>query len=183
MLIAKIKILKDGAKLGRSDKSKNISIAGLLSAVAVLLGYVEYLIPVVPPIAGIKLGLGNITVLLALRLLHSNKTAFFIMLIKCTVCAALFSGMGSLPYSLAGGVLSVVVMSALCRVNDLSSAGISSAGGVAHMVAQTAVAALVTSTVGVITLLPILMAVGTFTGLINGIIVNLVQNLRFDIDN
>lgn len=165
----------------RPDKSKNIAIAGLLSTVAILLGYVEYLIPVVPTVTGIKLGLGNIAVLLALRILRSNKIAFGIMLTKVTVCAVLFSGVSSLPYSLAGGMLSLTVMAVLCQVAGLSSAGVSAAGGAAHMVAQIAVAAFVTSTAGVITLLPLLMTVGTLTGLLNGIIVNMILNLELGI--
>ena len=66
----------------------------MLAALAILLGYVEYLIPVVPPIAGIKLGLGNFAVLAALVLLDSNGLAAGIMLTKVTMTAMLFSGIG-----------------------------------------------------------------------------------------
>ena len=163
------------------SKSKNAAVAGLLSTVAILMGYVEYLIPVVPPISGIKLGLGNIAVLLALRILPSDKTAFSIMMTKVIMCSMLFSGMSALPYSLAGGVLSFAVMALLCSKFGLSSAGVSAAGGAAHMAAQVAVAALVTSTASVITLLPPLIAVGTLTGLLNGIIVNMAQILEYGI--
>ena len=63
----------------------------------------------------------------------------------------------------------------LRRMNSLSAAGISSAGGAAHMAAQVAVAAFVTSSPEVLMLLPLLTAVGTVTGFLNGMIVNLAS--------
>lgn len=159
------------------NQSKYVAIPGLLAAAAVLLGYVEFLIPVVPPISGIKLGLGNIAVLLALRMLPSSRIALGVMLAKVTVCALLFSGIGGLPYSLAGGVAGWAVMALLCQCRQLSSAGISAAGGAVHMAAQVTVAVLLTSTAEVFSLLPLLMAIGTATGFLNGIIVNLMQHV------
>ncbi len=169
--------------------SKKVTVAALLAGLAVLLGYVEYLIPVVPPIAGIKLGLGNIAVLMALRLCGSETTAAGVMLTKILISSALFSGMGGLPYSLAGGATSFFIMAVLCRrypvtvgvsktgkeASRLSAAGVSAAGGAVHMISQTVVAAWMTATWGVLSLLPILLAVGTLTGLINGVIVNMME--------
>lgn len=155
--------------------AKSITLPALLSALAILLGYVEHLIPVVPPIACIKLGLGNIAVLLCLYGLDATRTAWGVSLTKIIVCAALFGGMGSLPYSLAGGVTSLCVMCLLRRENgSLSAAGISAAGGAFHMAAQVIVAAMLTATPEVLTLLPLLMAVGTVTGLGNGALVNIL---------
>lgn len=157
------------------NKSKELTLSALLASTAILLGYVEFLIPIVPPIAGIKLGLGNIAVLLAVRIFESRGVAVGIMLIKTIVCAILFAGAGGLPYSLAGGVVSVTVMLLLCRCKRISAAGISAAGGASHIAAQVVVAVLMTSVVSVMSLLPILLSVGTITGFINGIIVNLIE--------
>lgn len=140
-----------------------------------MLGYVEFLIPVVPPIAGIKLGLGNIAVLAALIMLQSDTLAAGIMLTKVTLSALLFSGVGGFVYSLAGGVFSLIVMASACRCKKLSAAGISCAGGAAHMAAQAVVAACITSTPMVLLLIPILTAVGTATGFLNGIVLNLAS--------
>lgn len=145
----------------------------MLAALAILLGYVEYLIPVVPPIAGIKLGLGNFAVLSALILLKSDGMAAGIMLTKVIMTAILFSGVGGFAYSIAGGTASLLIMMLACRCKSLSAAGISCAGGAVHMAAQVAVASVVTDTPEVLMLLPLLMAVGTVTGLLNGILVNL----------
>lgn len=157
------------------DKSKNVAMSALLATFAVLLGYVEFLIPVVPPVAGVKLGLGNIAVLLAMRMIKMKKTAVGIMLTKVIMCAVLFSGIGGLPYSLAGGVVSLAAMTPLCSIDELSSVGISAVGGAMHMAAQLVVASIVTSTLSVMSLLPLLLAVGTVTGMLNGIIVNLIE--------
>lgn len=156
-------------------KTRELTLSALLAAAAILLGYIESLIPIVPPIAGIKLGLGNIAVLLAMRIFKSSGVSVGIMLSKTIVCAVLFAGVGGLPYSLAGGIASVAVMLPLCRCKRISAAGVSAAGGAAHIAAQTVVAVLMTSTASVISLLPMLMAVGTVTGFINGIIVNLLE--------
>ena len=156
-------------------RTKKTTAAALLAALAILLGYVEYLIPVVPPIAGIKLGLGNIAVLAAMVLLKSDSLAAGIMLTKVTMTAMLFSGVGGFAYSLAGGAASLLVMMAVRRCRILSAAGVSCAGGAAHMAAQVAVAALVTSTPEVLLLLPWLMAAGTAAGFLNGMIVNLAS--------
>ena len=158
------------------NRSKLLAISALLATAAILLGYVESLIPVLPQMPGIKLGLGNIAVVLALRLPGSYRAAWGVMLTKVLVCAALFTGPGALPYSLAGGVASLIVMSLLCRAKHLSCIGDSAAGGAAHMAAQTMVAALLTSTVEVLLLLPVLTAVGVLTGTANGAIANMTLN-------
>ena len=133
----------------------------------------EYLIPVVPPIAGIKLGLGNIAVLTALILLGSDSLAAGIMVTKVTLTGLLFSGIGGFAYSVAGGIASLAVMCLLRRCGRFSAAGISCAGGAAHMAAQVAVACIITGTPEVMILTPLLTAVGTVTGFLNGIVVNL----------
>ena len=156
-----------------ADKSKKLAAASLLASLAILLGYVEYLIPVVPPIAGIKLGLGNIAVLAALVLLRSDSTAAGIMVTKVSLTSLLFSGIGGFAYSFTGGVCSLLVMMLAVRCKKLSAAGVSCAGGAAHMAAQVTVAACITSTPEVLLLAPALISVGTVTGLLNGIIVNL----------
>ncbi len=157
------------------SRTNKLTAAALLAALAILLGYVEYLVPVITPVAGIKLGLGNIAVLAALVLLNSDTMAAFIMITKVVMTAMLFSGIGGFAYSIAGGVVSLLVMITARRCRHLSAAGISCAGGAAHMAAQIAVASFITSTPEVFLLFPLLIAVGTATGFLNGAIVNLAS--------
>lgn len=155
-----------------SSHSDTAALAALLAASALLLGYVESLIPVVPPVAGIKLGLGNLALLLSLRILDAPRITWGIMLTKVLLCGLLFAGVGTLPYALAGGTASVVVMRLLSRSTRLSCLGVSTAGSIAHMAAQTVVAALLTSTAEVMLLLPVLCFIGILTGTANGLIAN-----------
>lgn len=157
-------------------KSFRVALMALMAATAVLLGYIEHLIPVVPPIAGIKLGLSNIAVLLTLQITDSPRAALSVNLTRVLLCAALFAGMGTLPYSMAGGLTAWAVMCLLRHDTDFSAAGLSAAGGAAHMAAQVAVATAVTSTAQIGFLLPPLMAVGTLTGLLNGMLVNWIKH-------
>ncbi len=157
------------------NKSKLVAVSAILSTAAILLGYIEFMLPIVPPIAGIKLGLGNIVVLLAIKLFANKTVPFCIMLSKVIVCAMLFAGFGGLPYSLAGGILSFFAMLLLQKYDGISAAGISAVGGAIHMAAQLVVAVFMTSTVSILNLLPVLISVGTVTGFINGIIVNLIE--------
>jgi heptaprenyl diphosphate synthase len=90
-------------------KTKNLTQLALLGAIAIVFGYIESLFPIPLPIPGIKLGLGNIAVLVAIYIFN-NKSAWFIMLIKVIVTSLLFATPLTLIYSLAGGILSLVIM-------------------------------------------------------------------------
>ena len=157
------------------NKTKITATAALLAALALLLGYVEHLVPIVPPLAGIKLGLANIAVLLALRITDSPKLAFGITMTKVMLGTLLFAGMGTLPYSLSGAVASFVVMARLNRHKTFSAVGISAAGGTVHMAAQVMVAVLMTATAEVAMLLSLLCTVGVLTGIGNGLMVNVIE--------
>lgn len=104
----------------------------MLTALALVLGYVEYLIPVAPAIPGIKLGLGN-TVLLYAVYMGSPLEATMLMLAKVFLSSLLFGGgFSAMIYSLAGGVLSLIAMLTLCRVPKVGVLAVSAAGAVCH---------------------------------------------------
>ena len=52
---------------------------GLFSAVAIILGYVESLVPVFAGIPGIKLGLANLGVLLFEEIIHLGRLPWFLL--------------------------------------------------------------------------------------------------------
>ena len=110
---------------------------------------------------------GNIVLLFALyRLGYAN--AFFIMLIKVAVSSLLFSGFSVFFYSLSGGILSLLVMSAF-KNRYFSLVGISILGGIFHNIGQLAVAVLA---LGPATLyyFPVLLISGAVTGFVTGIV-------------
>ena len=73
------------------EKAKQISLCGVLTALALALSYTERFIPLqaVIPLPGLKLGLANIITLLALYLLRTRYVTM-ILLARC-VLGAIFA--------------------------------------------------------------------------------------------
>ena len=149
-------------------KAKNVALYGLMIALSFTLSYLEHLLPLPVGIPGVKLGLANLVVVTALYIMPAKK-AFPIALVRILLAGLTFGNAFSLLYSLAGGLLSFFVMLALKRTK-LSVAGVSVAGGVSHNLAQLAVAAFAMGTGRLLYYLPVLLAAGLGTGLLNGLI-------------
>ena len=152
--------------------TKKISNIAILSALAIIFGYIESLFPA-SPIPGIKLGISNIVILFAVYKI-SFSSAFFIMLIKVLVTSLLFSGLNVLFYSLAGGVLSIFIMYASKKL--LSVVGVSMAGGVFHNIGQLFAASVLMKTSAVFVYSPYLLISGVVVGFITGNVCNIVLN-------
>lgn len=146
------------------DNQKLTKIA-LLCAVAIVLGYIESLLPPLF-LPGIKLGISNIVLLFALYRLGIG-TSFFIMLIKVAVSSLLFSGMNVFFYSLSGGICSILIMG-LFRNRYFSVSGVSVLGGVFHNLGQLMVAAIVLGK-NALYYFPILLISGAVMGFVTGL--------------
>ncbi len=158
-------------------KTKKITYIALLSAIALIFGYIESLFPVFIAVPGIKLGLSNIVILFALYRLD-KPSAFFIMLIKVSVSSLLFSGLNVFFYSLCGGILSLFAMIAFKYIN-LSTVGISMTGGIFHNIGQLLAASLMLKTLSVFYYLPVLLISGLIVGFITGAVCKLIlRNLN-----
>ena len=145
----------------------------LLSALALIVSYIEFLLPLNVGLPGIKLGLANIVVVLALYYL-GPQYALLINLIRIALSALLFGSLFSGLYALAGGLVSLAVMVLLKKTGLFSITAVSMAGGAFHNLAQLIVAALVASTSDVFLYLPVLFIAGIATGIFNGIVCTLV---------
>ncbi|MBQ3389863.1 MAG: Gx transporter family protein [Firmicutes bacterium] len=158
--------------------TKRIARYGLLIALALILSYVESLLPVFVAVPGVKMGLPNIVIMFALYSL-GVKDAAIISLIRVVLAGALFGSVFSMLYSAAGAVLSLAVMAVLLKTKRFSPVGVSVAGGVAHNAGQIIVAILVTETAQLIYYLPVLcisgIAAGVLIGVVSGIIINRLQ--------
>ncbi|NCB50387.1 MAG: hypothetical protein EOM54_00705 [Clostridia bacterium] len=150
-------------------KTKVIARFGILTALALVLGYAEQWIPIAPGIPGIKLGLGN-TVLLYAVYMASPAEAVMLMVCKVVLSGFMFAGFSAMLYSLAGGVLSLIVMLILCRIPKVGVIGVSASGAVAHNIGQLAVASLMLGVGTVWAYLPALMLSGVIMGPITGYI-------------
>ena len=83
---------------------------GLLLAFALILGYVETLIPFPFGVPGMKLGLPNLAVLLVLYLFGARE-ALLVNICRVCLSAFMFGSLSSLLYSLAGAFFSFSVNS------------------------------------------------------------------------
>ena len=113
---------------------KKTAFLGLCTALALILAYVEVLLPpLLSAVPGIKMGLPNIIIIFLLYR-HGPVPAAAVSLTRVLLVALLFGNAMSLAYSLAGAILSLGVMALLRRLDFLSAVGVSVAGGVMHNV-------------------------------------------------
>lgn len=151
------------------NKSKTISFLGLCTALALVLAYLEAIIPpVFPSVPGIKMGLPNIVLIFVLYR-KGGGAAMVVSMLRIVLVSVLFGNGMSLLYSLAGGLLSMSVMILLKRSNLLSTVGVSVAGGVMHNVGQILMAMLLLETTELIYYLVILAVSGTIAGILIGL--------------
>lgn len=149
-------------------RTKKVAIYGLCIALALVLSYVEALVPLSVSVPGVKLGLANIAVIFALYKM-SLRDACVISLLRAVLVAMLFGNAFSLVYSLAGAVLSLAVMALLRKTGVFSVTGVSVAGGVAHNVGQIIVAVFVLETGKLVYYLPVLCVSGVAAGVCIGL--------------
>ena len=140
---------------------------GLFAAVAIILGYVESLIPVFAGIPGIKLGLANLAVLFILKK-YSFKEAALVSIVRILVIGFMFGNLFSILYSLAGAALSMAVMTLMLKKTSFSLIGVSVAGGVTHNIGQLLIAMLIVNNASVLLYTPPLLIAGVIAGVIIG---------------
>ncbi len=149
-------------------KVKRIALFGMMVALAFTFSYVESLIPFNFGIPGVKLGLANLVVVVALYIMTPGE-AFAIAVIRVLLAGLTFGNTYSLAYSLCGGVLSFLAMWAV-KKTKLSVIGVSMLGGICHNIGQIIVAAIIMDTLRIAYYLPVLLVAGLITGLLMGVI-------------
>ena len=158
-------------------KTKKITVLAMCIALAMILSYVESLIPS-PGIPGVKMGLANIVVVFCLYRL-GWKEAAGVSLLRVFLVSLLFGHAASLMYSAAGAVLSLLGMIGLKATDRLSCVAVSVIGGVLHNVGQILVAWALMGPY-VVYYLPVLIVSGTVTGVLIGVLAGLIVK-RIDV--
>lgn len=153
---------------------RQITTMGMLVALAMVLGFVETLIPINLGIPGMKLGLANIVVVIAL-FLFDIKTAVVVSILRIILIAMTFGNMSMMFYSIAGASLSLLSMIAISKIKSFSLISVSIVGGIMHNVGQIICAAFVVRTNGVFTYLPVLMIAGLVSGALIGVVAGLIS--------
>lgn len=137
-------------------------------ALALIFSYIETLIPFQIGIPGVKLGLANLVIVIALYRMPVGEV-YLLSGVRVVLTGFLFGNLMSILYSLAGGILSLTVMWGMKRIRSVSILGVSIAGGVFHNVGQLLAAALMVETYGVFSYLPVLLISGLLTGFVIGL--------------
>ncbi len=153
----------------RQSVRKKTAYFGVFTALALIFSYVETLIPFEIGIPGVKLGLANLILVIALYKMKP-ASVYCLSVVRVVLSGFLFGSLFSIVYSLAGGLLSVSVMLLLKKRGSFSILGVSLAGGVSHNIGQLFVAMLVVETYQVSYYLPVLLICGVLTGLLIGIL-------------
>lgn len=161
---------------------KRLSQMGLLLAAALIMSYIEALIPLTVGIPGMKLGLPNVVILFILYwkdekeqesgFLNSNVSrALTVNILRILLSGFLFGNMFAILYSLAGAVCSFAAMLIGRKTDRFSALGVSILGGVFHNMGQLAAARFLLGTFAVIYYAPPLLAAGALTGFLLGLVV------------
>lgn len=146
-----------------------VAYFGVFTALALILSYVETLIPLSFGIPGVKLGLANLVIVIALYRLRLSEV-FLLSVVRILLSGFLFGNYFSIIYSLAGGLLSLTVMAMMKKREGYSVKGVSISGGVFHNVGQLLIAAFVVETFSITYYIPVLLIAGMLTGLLIGIV-------------
>ncbi|MBR4116934.1 MAG: Gx transporter family protein [Clostridia bacterium] len=165
------------------QKTKKITVLGVLAALSIVLSFVETLLPpIYAAIPGIKIGLANIVNIFLLYKFSIKDTAA-VTLVRVLTVAFLFGNLMTLAYSIAGAFLSITIMALLKKTNRFSTVGVSIAGGVAHNLGQIAVAIIVTSTleIGYYMIFLCISGIisGTLIGIAGALVLKYTKNLNY----
>ncbi len=160
--------------LGLNIKDNNPNIVakvGISTSLCLILGIVDSYIP--SPLAGAKLGLANIMILICLYQ-YGFKATFFIDLSR-VILLSIFKGnllgMGNMM-SLVGALFSFLIMSILVKLarNKISIIVISMLGSLGFNLGQILVGYIYLGNIGILYYLPILETIGLLSGIFIGIL-------------
>lgn len=159
-------------KRQRKNNAGNAATLAMLIALAMIFSYIESQIPPFFTVPGMKLGLTNVVVLVALYK-RGSASAMTVNIIRIVLVSLLFGGISAMIYSLSGGMLSTFIMILMKRTGKFKTVTVSAVGGVSHNAGQIIAAMFMLNTTGIVWYLAVLW----FTGMITGILIGLLGEL------
>ena len=139
------------------------------STLAMILSYLESMVPLSFAVPGIKIGLANIVIVFVMYRL-GIKQAIAVSFIRLIWVAIIFGSFATFVYSASGAVLSLAGMGILKLTNKFSTVGVSVAGGILHNAGQIIAAAVLMGTAQIVYYMPVLIVSGLATGVIIGVV-------------
>ena len=155
------------------NKRGRVAVFGVFTALALIFSYVELLIPINFGIPGAKLGLANLVIIIVLYK-TDWKEALLLSVVRIVLAGFLFGNLFGILYSLAGGILSFIIMY-IGKKWNWSVMSVSMAGGLCHNIGQIAVAVAILRTPELIAYLPVLILAGIATGAVNGLLCGMIM--------
>ncbi len=152
-----------------NNSSKKLAFLGSFLGLALILSYVESLIPFYFGVPGMKLGLPNLCILIVLYMMD-EKSAILINVVRVLLVGILFGNMFSVIFSLAGAGLSFLSMWIMKRSGKFRLITVSTVGGIFHNIGQILAASIVVSNYHLYLYLPFLFIAGAVTGFVIGIV-------------
>lgn len=149
------------------SRATRLTLSAILAALAMIFSYIEFLVPFSVGIPGVKLGIANLVIVIALYALDF-RYAFTINIVRILLNGFMFTGVFAMLYALSGGILSILVMGILKKTDKFSMVGVSMAGGVAHNLGQLIVAAIMVENLKMFLYFPVLLFSGMLTGILVG---------------
>lgn len=154
------------------NTTRSLVRTAMFCAIALVLSLVERLLePLFAFMPGVKLGIANIAVLMAL-VLDGAVSGITVVVIKCLFSAIFSANVTSLIFSLSASLTSFALQLLILKLgkNKIGIIAVSVIGALVHNVTQVLVASLLVQTnltVLTIFLLPAGFVAGVFTGLVS----------------
>lgn len=151
--------------------TKKLTLSAMLSALAIVLSFIESQFVIVPACPGIKLGLSNTVVMFSL-LTVDKKTALSVGILKALFAFATRGLMAGL-LSLSGGIFSIVIMIIILSVNKSASTSfLSMAGALSHNLMQFTIVRFIYGGVSFTPYIPLLIVSGVLFGFMNAVLLH-----------
>ena len=159
--------------------TRRITFMALMVAYSLILYFIESMLPSLYFIApGAKLGLTNI-ITLSLLYMTGLGDAFFVLVVRVIMSSIFGGGINAFMYSISGGILSMIAMFLIKKLNlpgaesinhltYVNMIGVSVVGAVFFNVGQLIVSAMVIRNISIFVYLPILMYISLGTGILVG---------------
>lgn len=153
----------------KNKKLKKTVFLALCVTFSLILSYLETLLPPIwTAVPGIKIGLANVAVIFVLYRFGIPQAAA-VSFLRLVLSTLLFGNPITFIYSLAGALLSLLVMAVLKKIGVFSMVGVSITGAVSHNLGQILTAMVLFETAE----LGYYMIVLLFTGTLSGVFVGL----------
>ncbi len=163
-------------KTNRLIEAEKLTNFALFIAISIVLSIFEMMIPINFIMPGLKLGLGNL--LLVILIDHySFRELFMFQLIKISITTFILGLFSIYMFSLSGGMMALVVMYSLRKLfkAKITTYTLSMAGAIAHNIGQIIFAIFALKSPELISYIPFLVIFGSITGFMLGYIIEKIR--------